>query len=178
SDQTVARVRNLRWRGEWPRQLPPPREQELADHSLQDELADGPVLPLVFEHDFSEGLPTNRIWGGGREGWHFRMQELPEGVRIANPGGWYAQQTLSLPLQVEGDFDIAVEYEDLQSMVAPGGEGHIQLEVIFADSVETDFRLYRKHHHRQNGRHDQVVSVGLLPQPEKHTHRAWHGQPD
>src|SRR5690606_19144807 len=82
----------------------------------------------------------------------------------------------SLHLQVEGDFDIAVEYEDLQSMVAPGGEGDIQLEVIFADSVETDFRLYRKHHHRQNGRHDQVVSVGFFQQLEKHTHRAWHGQ--
>lgn len=173
SDRTESRVRKLHWRGEWPQELPQPHEQELADYSLEDELADGPELPVVFEHDFSTGLPSNKIWGGGREGWHFHKQELPTGVRISKRGGWYSHHTLSFPIQVEGDFDITLAYDDLQSDVFPGGEGDIQLEVIFDDDILSDFRLYRKHHHRKNDKHEQIVEVGLFQQMENNEHRDW-----
>ncbi|HSG71057.1 MAG TPA: DUF1583 domain-containing protein, partial [Planctomycetaceae bacterium] len=61
SDQTESRVRNLRWRGEWPRELPPLERQELADLTLEQTLDRGPELPVVFEHDFFRGLPLDKI---------------------------------------------------------------------------------------------------------------------
>ncbi len=173
SDRTEARVRNLRWRGEWPKKLPAPPEQELADYSLEEELADGPALPIVFEHDFSEGLPANKVWGGGREGWHFHKQELPQGVRLSNRGGNDPHNTLSFPIRVEGDFDIRLEYEDLQSTIVRGGIGSVQLELIFEDNLETNFQLYRKHLHHKNGEHKQVVSVGVFQQFPDHTQNSW-----
>jgi hypothetical protein len=173
SDRSEARVRNLRWRGEWPKQLPALSEQELADFSVEEKLADGPELPVVFEHDFSLGLPPNKIWGGGREGWHFHKQELPQGVRISKRGGWYSHHTLSFPIRVEGDFDVRLEYEDLQTVAAPGGEADVQLGLIFEDELETDFRLCRKHQHHKNGEHKQVVSVSLFQQLPNRTENKW-----
>ncbi|HUG17581.1 MAG TPA: DUF1583 domain-containing protein, partial [Planctomycetaceae bacterium] len=66
SDRTTAMIRNLRWRGEWPRELPPVNRQELADLTLEQTLDRGPELPVVFEHDFSRGLPLEKIWISGK----------------------------------------------------------------------------------------------------------------
>ena len=173
ADRTEARVRNLRWRGEWPKKLPAPRKQELADFHLEDELAHGPELQTVFEHDFSKGLPANKVWGGGGEGWHFHTKELAQGVQISKQGGWYSHHTLSFPIRVTGDFNIRLEYEDFQSTVAPGGEGDVQLELIFEDEVHADFRLCRKHQHHKNGDHKQIVSVSLFQQLPTHTQNKW-----
>lgn len=176
ADQTEARVRKLRWRGAWPKQLPDLREQELADYSVEDKIADGPELPVVFEHDFSEGLPPDKIWGGGSEGWHFHMKQLPSGVRIGRGSGWYAHHTLSFPLRLEGDFDVTLAYEDFQSQVSEEGTGDIQLAVNFDDKTATDFRVYRKHHQRKSGQHDQLIEMARFEQRENNTQQNWYGQ--
>ncbi len=40
ADQSEVRVKNLRWSGSWPRTVPEPEEQELADLTLDRELGD------------------------------------------------------------------------------------------------------------------------------------------
>src|SRR5690606_12049058 len=105
TDQTEARVRNLRWRGQWPRELPPLAEQELADVSWEEEIAHGPELPLVFKHDFSEGLPKDKVWGAG-ENWQSHVKQEPDGVQMKLGGGPHTYNMLAFPFSLEGDFDV------------------------------------------------------------------------
>lgn len=76
ADQAEARVKNIRWRGDWPKQLPETSEQELVGDPLQpliDQLAD---LPVVLDHDFADGLPQDPFF-------HFEWQTWNSHQRTA-----------------------------------------------------------------------------------------------
>ncbi|MCA9070279.1 MAG: DUF1583 domain-containing protein, partial [Planctomycetaceae bacterium] len=58
ADQTALSVRNVVMRGDWPKTLPPSREQELADPRLVDIESNRDRLEDEFAHDFiGDGLP-------------------------------------------------------------------------------------------------------------------------
>ena len=86
ADQAEARVKNIRWRGDWPKQLPDVSEQELVDDPLQpliDQLAD---LPVVLDHNFEDGLPQDPFFiSNGKRGTHIKEQH--DGVFVARPAG-------------------------------------------------------------------------------------------
>jgi hypothetical protein len=167
AEQTAVMVRNLRWRGEWPKELPPPREQQLADFTLEDELARGPELRTVFEHDFSEGLPLDEIWVTGRN-WQELTDGRPNGLRMRRPGGsydLYEKTSLSLPFRLQGDFDITWEFADFQSNLVENGNGNVHILLLFDDDKSTEcrlFRLYRQQGFPDNGDHSQLAQVAVF----------------
>ncbi|MBC8351700.1 MAG: DUF1583 domain-containing protein, partial [Planctomycetes bacterium] len=62
SDQTEARVRNVVWHGDWPKELPSLADQELADVSLIPELDAKLPTMEVFEHDFAKNQLQSNVF--------------------------------------------------------------------------------------------------------------------
>jgi Tol biopolymer transport system component len=110
SDRGEARVRNVRWRGDWPHELPPVERQELADRTAQRLESRLPELKDVFEHNFAEGgFPSETFTLMNSTGGTIGM--TPDGVRIDRPGSkGYFVTTLSPQIVVTGDFDVIAEF--------------------------------------------------------------------
>lgn len=114
ADQAEARIRNVIWRGDWPRTLPPIPEQELAGELtefLDDDLA---KLTAVREYDFSlDGLPPDEftVFDDRQP---FVMAEGADGLRMDRDG---VDTSLSLHRLsvaprciVRGDFDVTASF--------------------------------------------------------------------
>ena len=81
ANQTEARVRNIIWKGDWPRQLPPLAQQELVGDGADflDERRE--ELTAVFQHDFvRDGFPLYRfqVYDAG---WQEHIKAKPDGGR-------------------------------------------------------------------------------------------------
>lgn len=170
SDQTTVMIRNLRWRGEWPKELPPLEDQELADVSLEEELAGGPELRTVFAHDFSEGLPQDQIWCSGHN-WQQGTEERSNGLFMKRSGGSYEKNSLSLPFRLAGDFDVTWEFEDFLSNTVKGGNGNLQILILLDDDVQTEIRLHRKQWLQDSGAQAQLLQPAIFyTKPDGKTH--------
>ncbi len=152
-DRTEALARNIVWRGDWPKALPPDDKQELASNDLaflDDRL---PELTAIFEHDFAtDGLPEGMFAVNGRAP---EESVLPGvGVRVLVRGekghttGW-----LSPNLQLQGDFDVRARFTDLETSGPIDSSNGIFLRTITQDSQLTHSGLYR----------------GTLRRPKTHT---------
>ena len=142
ADQTEVRVRNIRWRGDWPRDLPPPPEQELADDSLERMLA-GPELPAVFEHEFSKGVPLDQFLVTG-EGWREEMENRDDGIFFRREGADGYDRYIIIPqLSLSGDFDIVAKFADFDGETGAGGHANIQL-MVGIEGQQTECRIFRK----------------------------------
>jgi hypothetical protein len=161
ADKTEARVRKLRWRGEWPRELSPPPQQQLADNRLEQLLGDAERLPVVLEHNFTQGLPMDRFYviGGG---WENHVEQLSCGLRMKRPGGNYARFGIAPQVTLSGDFDITVAFDDLRTSVVEGGEGNIQLLTVLDDERRIECRVYRKHYVFSGGRSEQLAQAAVF----------------
>ena len=161
ADQTEARVRNLRWRGKWSRDLPQSSEQKLADNHLERLLGDVASLPIVLQHDFRQGLPREKfsIAGGG---WEDNIRQEPDGLRVSRPGGHYVNYTITTPLIMSGDFDVTAAIRQFESTVAEGGEGNVQMTVVFADERSTECNLSRKHYLFAEQREEQIIQPSVF----------------
>jgi hypothetical protein len=161
ADQTEARVRNLRWRGEWPRTLAAPPQQQLADDRLEQLLGNEEQLPLVLDHDFAKGVPSQLFHMIGA-GWEDHLERLSDGIRLKRPGGNYARYAIAPQVTLAGDFDITVAFDGLLTKVEPGGEANLQLLAAFDDERRTECRVYRKHYHFADGRIEQLAQAAVF----------------
>lgn len=116
ADQTEVRVRNVVMRGDWPRELSPPDEQELADDVAASLDAGRANLASEFHHDFAKaGLPDR-----------FFIQEQPDnrggsqrnsqGILVTRQSvGNYSAHGLKLRFAALGDFDIEASFEQFRA---------------------------------------------------------------
>lgn len=158
ADETQARIRNIVWRGDWPRELPPLAEQELTidDISLLDRGSEN--LAAVFEHDFAKDeLPREQfVIQRGDPNAHVRHVE--DGVLTTRPGiGGYRNVTIAPALSVRGDFDIIASYRKFQSTAVKDGNGTALLLTILDNSTADELIVSRKHVHRMNGTQEHVA---------------------
>ena len=113
SDQTEARVRNLVWRGDWPKQIPKLHDQELfiPDHEC---LADLDSLTEVFSHKFTDELGDGEIAVGQTYG-NDAISRYPDGLKVAPPvrDQWTGIK-LSYQRPIYGDFDATLRFSDLK----------------------------------------------------------------
>ena len=145
ADRTEALVRNIVWRGDWPRELPAVAEQELAgegwdllDESMQE-------LPAVFRHDFTtDGLPPKRF--GLNVGSMTHLNERPDGLHVARPGGEGYKDTAIAPrLTVRGDFDIIAAFDQFEGYPSRGGSSGAILQATLDNEDATECLIYRRH---------------------------------
>ena len=163
AEQSDVRIRNMQWKGSWPRQLPSLPDQMLADFTLDQLLGDRTALPSVLTHQFCDGLPSQLFSETGGD-WQSHVKQRDDGLQMSRPGLEYLTYTVLSPLTLQGDFDIIVEYADLQSQVQLGGEGNIELVVSLDDEQATAFHLFRKNWMLQEDRRENVAQAALSRQ--------------
>ncbi len=153
ADQAEVRVKNVRWKGSWPRTIPPPDQQELFDDPTALLIAEMRELPVVLDHDFTTGLP-NDLFGVFNGGLGTDIIEQADGLHVNRPGGdGYHFYGVGPRIQLQGDFEITAEFLDLQTKPSVDGNCNAQLLVELPNDA---CRIYRRH---SNGRHEVWSSV-------------------
>ena len=163
ADQTEARVRNLRWRGDWPKELPAPLKQELASDEVESVVGDTNSLPLVFDHDFRNGVPSELFSVTGDK-WEENLKQVENGVQLTRPTGEYVNYTIVSPVLLSGDFDIIATFEDLVTETQPEGNGEssIELAVNLDDDRSRACYLFRKVYGVPPSSRDQLVQAAMF----------------
>lgn len=141
-DETSALVRNVVYRGSWPRELPTIRDQELSNKTVFRLNDEAEKLPASFAHDFvKNGLDNELLRFEGRS--TFLQQRSADGVsfKIAGIENWN-QSSIRCGLRLVGDFDVSVQYSDWN--VDPQANGAAFLAVMFPDAKRTVVRAKRE----------------------------------
>lgn len=132
ADQTEVRVRNVEWRGSWPKSLPLPQLQELHDERLV-QLETTQPRGDAFEFDFREDNWQEKfsfktyIEGG-------RVETSEQGLVMSQPRSKSFQDSWLLPmLTVSGDFDMVAEFQELEITGPEYCGGGLYLTTIFED---------------------------------------------
>ena len=148
ADQSSARVRSVRWRGQWPKELPGLQDQELAAAPAQC-LAGLDELTETFEHDFATlGVPE-QIFDVEGESVRTQVKEELRGVRVSPiaDGAWRGLW-LKLKEPLYGDFDAVLEFEDLQFNY--GSSDYLDMEIRGVDASGQEFKATRQRHKNDN----------------------------
>jgi hypothetical protein len=174
ADRTSVEVRNIVWRGDWPRHLPPVGSQELATVDADFLAMDDAHLSESFQHDFREkGFPLNRFTLiRGNAGEH--VKPIPEGLLATRSGtGGYLNATVAPALRIEGDFDITAEYEQFEAGGAINGAVTIGL-IAELDNASTDeYSILRRHSPKSPETIDQIAQclvVKHFPEGERRSY--------
>jgi hypothetical protein len=140
-ERTQVRVRNIVWRGEWPRAIPPVFEQQLASQELRFLDDSRQKLQAVFEHDFTaDDSPFDRFRVARGDPDHFESSK--QGMRVTRPESRsYGNSSISPRIRLSGDFDIAAQFDDLEPKPSAGATGGIYLEVAVNNETSDQFRI-------------------------------------
>lgn len=171
ADQGEARVRDVVWRGDWPRQLPPVDQQELADDDVSGLDASLAELPEVFSHDFAtDGFPEERFLIVHGEPRH--IEPGPEGLVMRRPGAdGYRNATISPRLAIEGDFDVTLTYEDLNTQAATPGSASLLLSAKLDNASAHQCTVQRRQMINDVGFEEQIYQTVLLREQDGQVRR-------
>jgi|GEM_PF-860831 tetratricopeptide (TPR) repeat protein len=175
--QTEARVRNVTWAGDWPKQLPSLAEQELAGIGAEILNARSKELTAVFDHDFSlDGLPRNLFMVTPTNMPH-TLEVKPDGVHITQGGGnGYMNFTVSPMLRITGDFDITVAFEGFVGTPEPGGKCSVLLQALFDNEAGNQSLVFHRHALPQNGgEREETFSGSKVEVDDRGTQRSYFG---
>lgn len=132
---TEIRVRNVRWRGDWPKTLPALHDQELRAKTTDELDAGLPQLTAEFSHNFAKnGLPLNlfQIQDQGADKY---VKAKADGLHINAEmnGKGYSRVSVTPLLVVEGDFDMTAAFEELNINPTKHGLCHAMLQMALTD---------------------------------------------
>ena len=176
ADETQARVRNIVWKGNWPREVPPLATQELAIDETGFLDRNVEHLTSVFDHDFvKDGLPLEQfaILRGDPQA---HVRHVERGVLTTRPGtGGYRNATIAPGLKVHGDFDIIATYTDFESTAAEGGNGTAMLLAILNNATADECSVARRHVHRANEVNENISQCLQVVRPVEGERRDYFG---
>ena len=167
SDQSeLLLVRNVQWTGKWPHELMAVSDQELSIEVAEFLDQKSEHLTAVFEHDFvRDGMNEDRITpvhGGGPE----TLRITPEGLVALRPGSdGYRNTTIAPNLQVQGDFDITVAYDNFESAPTTKGSSSLMLVALLDNPTADEFFVTRRHMFYAEGNEQQIVQCATVQKP-------------
>ena len=139
-DEKPVNVRNVVWRGAWPSEVPDITQQELAGevrHRVDQKL----TTLTTFDHDFAQaGLPQEFF----NVPVLYQQKIVPSVYGISHrerSGGEYAQSRIDSWFQMNGDFDVIAEFENLQVTLKEFGGCGIVTTTSNGQHVQTGRRL-------------------------------------
>ncbi len=117
ADQSVARVRNVVMRGDWPKTVPPVSEQELTNRTLAILDVERSHAKVSLTHQFAaDGLPEK----------HFRVPPVTGETEVVSTTngvtheqrsvGNSTQSSINSSFQIYGDCDLSVGFGDFSTM--------------------------------------------------------------
>jgi hypothetical protein len=139
--ETEARVRNVVYRGNWPKSLHAPKDQEIAE--VDPALFDTSRLTASWAHDFTQsGLGQNLFSPRGGMPLDQVSQVSPQGVTVAVTGtdGW-REATLVPRRAVMGDFDIVAEFDRFGTDELKAGSAGVALSLTMTTPLATGLRV-------------------------------------
>ncbi len=145
ADQSELQVRNVRWTGNWPRTLPSIADQQLAVEEAEflDQNIDH--LTASFTHNFArDGFQEERfaIVHGSRK----ELQETPDGLHALRSGAsGYLNTTIAPSLQLHGDFDVTLAYDQYESSPSVKGSSSLMLITMLENPTSDEFFITRRH---------------------------------
>ena len=139
-----------------------PLKQELASNDIEELIGDSEALPLVFEHDFRDGLPSGLFSVVGDQ-WEENLKQVENGILLNRPGGEYVNFAVVSPVLLSGDFDITTRFEDFAMQTDPEyGESNIQLAVTLDDDRSRECFLFRKVFGVPPGTREQLIQAAIF----------------
>ena len=148
ADQTAAKVRNVVWRGTWPRMVPPVEQQQLKGPGTTFLDERRPELTDVFHHSFGDGIPPAffRVRGDNSA-----IVQYTDGIQVTRGRtGRVGVDFLQTGLQLQGDFDIEARFRDLSVAQAQNETAGIALVLSLDDEPSHSCGLYRRFQGRNN----------------------------
>ena len=155
SEQTGVRVRHMTWKGEWPKELPGLKDQELADIEFIESLDQAKETMQSQELEFSDRkpIPTDfRVSLDASQGAISLFQPESQGLQAVQESKkqtGYQIQAIAAPQTLVGDFDVTAEYErlEIESPVNKEEFSGINLTAKFdsAPAVRVYFHARRSH---------------------------------
>jgi hypothetical protein len=138
SDKSKCRVRNLNYRGNWPKTLPAVEEQELARVPIPNEFANWSA-PRVF--DFSE--PKEKLAAAGLElaGPPDRSLTTDRGLHllVKESTGYGSWPRVHWREPMAGDFVVTLDFEDFTHVPPKDGWGSV---VVLRAVVDSKINMY------------------------------------
>ena len=137
NDQTAARVRNVKWTGNWPDSLPSLAQQSLAvvDPVLAaSNLAETGQRATRKLNSESLTSPQFNVYSGSLKD-HFKGAQ--DGITITRPSAnGYCDARMSPNMDITGDFDITVDFDSLKAHSIQGSLACLTLEIGAIESFE------------------------------------------
>lgn len=176
ADQTEARVRNVTWRGNWPRALPAIEAQELAGaeaDAIQRELA---TLKATVHHMFSgDELSPDRFAVLGEDNEN-HVTAKTDGLHVNHPGkDGYSSTSVALQMRAHGNFEITASFDELSFTPSDEGSAGISLTAILENSGYTHGTLHRGAMMESGKQKRQFVQAEFVRTPEDQPRMSWHG---
>lgn len=161
ANRSEARVRQIVWRGNWPRELPRLSEQELADVSVIDALEEKqPDLVQELDINFEQQrLPHELLQVNSSPGLDAAadVTSEPDGLHVVCRGpGERGRNTHSLAgdFELTGDFDLTASFADFRTtgVEAPDTAGGLWLFARFENGRNDHVALIRKYSSSERNR--------------------------
>ena len=152
--QTEARVRNVVYRGDWPKSLPPLAEQELAVSPAVRAALDPKKVVAEFKYDFRGGKPLAAQLSPAGQNAAKYITRPASGARIVLPANQEKPNAVGYEtnFRLRGDFEVVAVYSGLKTVSGPKAWGPgIDLQLRLNGSDNADLLFERRQ--REDGQH-------------------------
>lgn len=153
---TEVRVRNVVYRGDWPKTLPPINEQELAGNDLELATVDKEPLSATFTWNFVGRLPNHLALIGKVP--TNTITDTPAGLKLAHaPNPDVDSEAIGIhwpKLAIGGDFEVTFGYRDFTSKTTSTNHIAPRMEIVLSvgdtygapANTHTVALVHRRHH--------------------------------
>ncbi|WP_372721974.1 DUF1583 domain-containing protein [Novipirellula sp.] len=130
ADQSDLRVRNPHWTGDWPKQMPALDAQSLAVYGNAELDRTAEELPELFVQEIDAPSILDRKFTVVTGNASTDVQSSDEGVRLLRDGqAGYSGTLLGAAVEVGGDFDVVLSYDQFEYQADAGKVASIQMYV-------------------------------------------------
>lgn len=147
ANESDARVRNIRYRGDWPMKLPSSDQQELAGGPLRLATIPDANLPDSISWDFTKSkfnrTEFRSVWDSKADKY---ITATDTGLRYSMPAGETKPQVAGIApkIHIIGDFIATMDYENLKTVAAEQNWGSgISFNVTFDGSYQAGIEVRR-----------------------------------
>lgn len=157
ADQTSLLVRNATWQGTWPKAIPPIDQQTLVAPEFIEELLDQSDLPDRLFHRFDD-TSLNGTGFAVVEGDPVRdVRPTKNGLEVIRKGRTgYQSAMISRPMTIQGDFDVTVQFDQLERFTQKGKIASVRLWAQASSDLQ-DTALIQMVHDREADRTVQCL---------------------
>ena len=166
ANESDVRVRNIRYRGDWPKTLPSVKDQDLAGGPQKLAAMSAPEkLPDAMEWDFTRSK-FNRdefhlLWGASPDK---QLRPTDGGLRFVQPAGETKQQFAGIApkIRLSGDFMATIAYEGLKTTTAQEQWGSgLSMRAVLDGSYTTGFEV--RHEAKSTSKITRSINSMYLP---------------